>query len=363
MPRAPPRVARFIDRVDCAATPQHLRERERPPEVRPTRFARPYSRGVQRGNGQDGLSGTELSRGKRVVVLGQAARDLVVRTEGLPESGGSTPIVERIERLGGKGANIAVGVRQLNPEATVSLIAVLGEDPEGDAAAHEASESGLDVGHLRRRGGTALLIDVVSAAGERRLLEHIPTAALSTVADVNDAALLLESADVVVLQLQQPAETLVAAARLAHTNGARIVLDGTIDGEARDALLALAAVVRADAHEATLLAGMPINDRDDAFRAGVHLLARGPSLVALSVPDQGDLVLWVSGHRFYPFGDARVIDPTGGGDAFVAGLVTGLLHGLAPEEVGRLATDAASSTVGTLGGRPDFAPRPEGAAE
>ncbi len=290
----------------------------------------------------------------RVVVVGQAARDLVLRVGGLPEAGGSSSVAERLEQLGGKGANIAVGIRQLNPRAAVALVSVLGDDAAGEMALDEAISSGLDVRCTSRRGRTALLVDVVGTTGERRLLEDVPRSSLATMADLDAARGLLEAADVVVLQLQQPAETLLAAARTARANGARLVLDGAVEGEARGELLPLATVVRADAREASLLSGVPIGSRDDALRAAHQLLAEGPSLVALSVPDEGDLVLWESGHRFFPHGDAPVVDPTGAGDAFVAGLVTGLLHELSPEETGHVAAVAASSTVGVLGGRPQL---------
>lgn len=62
-----------------------------------------------------------------VVVLGQIGRDLALRTTRLPVQGGTEPVVERIERLGGKGANQAVGLAQLG--VPVSLIGVVGRAP------------------------------------------------------------------------------------------------------------------------------------------------------------------------------------------------------------------------------------------
>jgi ribokinase len=296
-----------------------------------------------------------------VVVIGHAARDLVLRVDGLPEAGGSGAVLERIERLGGKGANIAVGIRQLNPDVAVRLVAALGADAAGDAARQEAIEAGLDVAHVARRGRTALLVDLVTAPGERRLLEDATDESFVTVDDIAGAAEALRGADIVVLQLQQPGDVLVEAARIAHDGGARILIDGAIDGDARDTLLSLATAVRADAHEASLLSGVEIERREDAERAAADLLDRGPSLVALAVPEEGDLVAWHGGSRLYPHGDEPVADPTGGGDAFVAGLVTGMLRGDRPAQAGELASRAAGSTVQRLGGHPELAHLREGA--
>jgi ribokinase len=64
-----------------------------------------------------------------VVVIGQIARDLVLRTDGPPATGKSTDLLQRRELLGGKGANQAVGLAQLG--VPVALIGVVGDDHAG----------------------------------------------------------------------------------------------------------------------------------------------------------------------------------------------------------------------------------------
>ena len=62
-----------------------------------------------------------------VVVVGQVARDLVLRVPVLPDAGGSTHVQERLEVLGGTGANQAVGLAQLDlPVALVGSPAAAG---------------------------------------------------------------------------------------------------------------------------------------------------------------------------------------------------------------------------------------------
>lgn len=287
-----------------------------------------------------------------IVVVGQAGRDLVLRVDGLPDAGASAPVAERIERLGGKGASMAIGIRQLNPDLRPTLVAAVGADAAGDVVHGEAAAAGLDVAHVARRGRTALMVDVVTSDGERRLLEDAPEESLLTVDDVARASEALVRADVVVLQLQQPAAALLAAARLAAH--ARIVLDGAVTGPERDELLALADVVRADAHEAELLTGTRIRSREDASHAARRLLGGRTTLVALSVPGEGDLVAWMGGEEFHPHGETQVIDATGAGDAFVAGLVTGVRRGESSQRTGQLAADCAAATVQRLGGHPDL---------
>ena len=294
---------------------------------------------------------------ERIVVLGQAGRDLVLRVDAIPDAGASTQALERIERLGGKGANQAVGLRQLCPDrVAISLIAVVGIDPAGDLVLGDGAGSGLDIEDVIRRGRTALLVDVVDGEGTRRLLEDVPAESLLTERDVVATAHVLRAADFVVLQLQQPERVLRVAGRIAAEAGARIVLDGGLEGTARDELLAIAHVVRANAHEAAQLTGSEIATEEDAAAAASGLLSRGPSVVALEVPGEGDLVAWPSGHRLFPYDEGgEVVDRTGAGDAFVAGLIAALRRGDEPAQAGRLAAHAASSTVQRLGGRPELA--------
>ncbi len=97
-----------------------------------------------------------------------------------------------------------------------------------------------------------------------------------------------------------------------------------------------------------------ITSPSDARAAARDILDAGVSVVCLEVEGDGDLVAWSSGSAFLRFGDADVVDPTGAGDAFVAGLTAGLRRDMTAREAGELAHRAAAATVGHLGGRPDL---------
>ena len=295
-----------------------------------------------------------------VVVVGAVARDLVLRTDGLPPAGAAAAVLERREVLGGKGANQAVGLAQLG--LPVALVGVVGADDAGADVLEQARRDGIDVSHVVRRGTTALLVDVVDAPGSRRLLEHVPDESWLTPADVTAAGALLAGADTVSLQLQQPPDVALAAARAAAAQGRRVVLDGAPQGgRHRDALLALAEVVRADAAEAELLTGHRLRTVDDARAAARELLARGPRLVALAVAGEGDLVVWPDGEQLHRH-HGEALDATGAGDAFVAAVVAALLGGADPQAAGSAGAAAAATTVTRLGGRPALSPGLTGGA-
>jgi ribokinase len=287
-----------------------------------------------------------------VVVVGQLGRDVVLRVDRHPEADGSADVRDRVEVLGGKGANQAIGLQQLGVRA--GLIAVAGEE-DGEELIRQLEADGVTAAGVVRRGRSALLVDIVDGDGSRRLYEHVPESSLVTVADLEraTAAGLLDHADTMCIQLQQPPAVTLAAAELARARSLRIVLDGAATQHVR-ALLHLANVVRADAPEAELLTGRALHTVDAARAAAEELLSAGPDLVVLTVAGQGEMVVWPSGAEFIPLRDVPVVDRTGAGDAFIAALVTGLRDGLGPAAAADLGSRAAARTVGNLGGRPDL---------
>jgi ribokinase len=297
------------------------------------------------------------SVGMDVAVVGQVARDLVLLVDELPGPGRSTPVRERRETLGGKGANQAVSLAQLGGSA--ALIGVVGDDGEADRVLDRARTDGLDVSGVIRRQGTrtGLIVDVVDADARWRYFEDLPPAVLLTEGDVVASSGLLRTAGAVLVQLQQPTAAALTAARTAHCAGSLVVLDGApADRDAVDGLLGCADVVRADARETELLAGAPVPDVPSALRVARMLLAKGPRLAALSVGDAGNVFVWPDGEIVVPLADVDVVDTTGAGDAFTAALTLALLRGGEPAEAARAATAAAAATVGHAGGRPRLTP-------
>ena len=274
-----------------------------------------------------------------VVVVGQIGRDLVLQVDDL-SADGSSRVHQRRELLGGKGANQAVGLAQLGVE--VALVGVVGDDPVGADMLDQAARDGIDVRAVVRRGTTALLLDVVDESGRRRLIEDVPE--LLTTADVPTTV----SAGLLSLQAQQPPSVLAVAARRFR---GMVVCDGAVTD---DELLARTDLLRADHREIEQMTGERVDDEVAARRIAQQLRERGPSIVALPVPDIGDLVAWEGGQRLFSYPDVGVVDTTGAGDAFVAGMVAGLLRTNDPERAGVLASMAAASTVARLGGRPDL---------
>ncbi|MEE6282038.1 PfkB family carbohydrate kinase [Georgenia sp. MJ170] len=284
-----------------------------------------------------------------VVVVGLVCRDVVVRVPRLPGSG-SVAVDERHEVLGG-AANQAVGLVQLGRSAT--LVGVVGEDDAGRAVLAQARADGIGIDAVVRRPGTAtaLVVDVVDDAGSPRLLEHLPEGTWLTAGDVHAAAAVIGSGRAVTVEMRQPAAAVADAVRLATGAGALVVADGA-NLEALAPVLANGAVLRADADEASSLLGRRLDGVADTLDGARELVGAGASLVALGAGEDGNVLAWPGGQLVFPLLGGSPVDPTGGGDAFVTGLVAALLDGADPEVAGWWGSAAAALTVARLGGRP-----------
>jgi len=295
--------------------------------------------------------------GPDVVVFGQVARDLVLLVDAMPGPGQPAGVCQRRELLGGQGANQAVALTQLGMRP--ALAGVVGQDDIGQRLLTQARRDQVDVSAVVRRPGTrsALIVDIVDSAGRWRYLEDIPGETLLTEDDVAAGRHLLLPGRWVSVQLQQPPDAVLAAVTGAHYAGCRVVLDGMPAEHRRAEILSMTDVLSADAREAGRLTGSAVSTPAEAMKHAADLLRQGPSLVALAVGDLGNLIAWPDDSVFLPRPDTPVVDPTGAGEAFMAGLIAALAQDVDPQRAARVAVAAAATTLGHPGGRPNLTPR------
>lgn len=297
---------------------------------------------------------------RAVLVVGQTARDLLLEVDALPGPGASVHARRRLETVGGKGANQAVALARLG--LAVRLLSTVGDDAVADHLLGTLHDEGVDVALIVRREGapTGLVVELLDGGGGRFVEDLTPRGQL-TVADVDGAARSFRDVSTVVVSLAEPIDTALAAGRAARAAGTRLVLDGAAPRGARTReLLATADVLRADAEEAQVLLGRGLDGVDDTLSAARELLGASgqrPTVVVLEVSGAGNVVAWQAADgrgeaALVPLPEVEVVDTTGAGDVFVAGLVAGLVDGASPLPAVRRASEASAEQVQTAGGRP-----------
>jgi ribokinase len=291
-----------------------------------------------------------------VVVIGSANTDFMIRGAKLPSPGETLQGEDYHEGTGGKGANQAVAAARLG--ARTAFVARVGRDRRGEELAARLTAENVDLRHMAHdsTAPTGAAIIMVDQHGEKSILVAPGANGRMSAADVDAAAGMIQSARVVLCQLEVPLETVLTACRLARAAGARVVLDPAPGRPLSDELLRLLDVIRPNSSEAETLTGTQVRDRASARRAAEQLLGRGVGAVAVQAGEEGNLLVWSGGECWMPKIPVHSIDATGAGDAFAAGLAVMLAEGRPLNEAGPFA-NAAAALATTVVGAQDGLPR------
>ncbi len=173
----------------------------------------------------------------RVCVVGSVNADLTFTVNALPRPGQTVLASSLTSSPGGKGGNQAVAAARAG--ASVQLVAALGSDSAAEQLrAHlGANDVGLDgVVTLSGPSGTAVI--VVDAAAENNIVVAPGANAQLDVGSADIRAVIADS-DVVLLQLEIPIATAIAAAGVARAAGATVIVNASPAGARPHDLLAL----------------------------------------------------------------------------------------------------------------------------
>ena len=159
-----------------------------------------------------------------VVVLGSANADLVVEVPRRP-GGGETLLGSDLQLFaGGKGANQAAAAARGG--ATTRFLGCVGPDAHGEFLRRHLTDAGVDVSGVRtgsRPTGTALIL--LTPDGENWIVVSPGANAAVDVAMVEEMSPVWMSADVLILNLEVPLETVTHLVARAAAGGVRLLLN------------------------------------------------------------------------------------------------------------------------------------------
>ena len=285
-----------------------------------------------------------------IVVIGSSNTDLIVRAARLPGAGETVLGGDLTTAAGGKGANQAVAAGRLG--APVSFVACLGPDMFGQQAAAALAAEGLDLTYLLRDpaapSGVALI--VVDDAGQNLIAVAPGANSRLTPAAVQAAQPALAVARVLLLQLEIPLDTVLAAARAGRAAGLTVILNPAPAQPLPAEAYALLDFITPNEHEAHTLTG-----RADPAAAADALLARGVRNVIVTLGAEGALVATAPGQSEHvPGFQVPAVDTTAAGDAFNGGLAVALARGDALAAAVRYAQAGVALSVPRRGAQPSL---------
>jgi pseudouridine kinase len=287
---------------------------------------------------------------------------------------------------GGVGRNIAENLHRLGTE--VRLISVIGSDPGGQMIRAASEKLGLDIGHSLFLSGevSSVYLAIMDSNGEMKLaLADMSLPERMTAEHLESKAALIAGSAVVALDAnltediirfvldrfgpgQNPggdgAGALPGAA--GETRGGRngggplFFLDPV---SARKAVRAKGVIggfdtLKLNRMEGECLSGIPLPSPetsgsgelgDSLDRAGSYFIDRGVRRVFITLGRTG-VYFCSGGNRFFMASrQVKPVNTSGGGDAFMAGMIYGTLRGLSDEETAAFAGAMAAITVQSAG--------------
>ena len=261
-----------------------------------------------------------------------------VDISGTPETtyvpGDSNPGHVRIT-LGGVGRNIAENLSRLGHR--VIMITALGDDANAQTMREGCREVGIDLSHsLTVPGGrtsTYLCLndeqgEIVGAVSDMAIYDALTPEFLASRLDViNHAALVIADANL----------TAEALAFLGKNVTVPVFADPVSTPKARhlEGVLPIAAGVKPNRPEASLLTGVDILTDDDLPRAAAAFHEKGVQNVFISLGGRG--VYYDNGQErgIQPIFGGDIINTNGCGDAFLAAAADGYLAGLSVSEIAK----------------------------
>jgi len=262
----------------------------------------------------------------RIAVAGNINADLSYLVSRLPHPGETLLADGMTVGLGGKASNASVALARLG--AAPLLIGSVGADELGVLALSELEREGVATDSIVRRSGsgTGVASVLVAAHGENAIVTHLGANMEMQIGELPS----LDGCRALLLTLGLAPAVSSALAAEARAHGVKLVVDATpLRGQPPPLEILAADVLSANRVEAEQLLGHAIGSDDETsiMSACAELRALGAQAVVLKLGERGAAWAQADGHGRVAAPAIQAVDPTGAGDAFMAGLTLRLVQG------------------------------------
>ncbi len=295
----------------------------------------------------------------KLVVVGSSNMDLVISLPRIPAIGETVLGGKSSMVFGGKGANQAVAA--IRAEGDVAYIAKVGNDLFGENMKNHFQQEGFQTDLILTDADepTGIAQIFVSDKGENSIAVAPGANMKLAPEDIEPFTDLLRHAQVILLQLETPLDTVAYIADHAYNNNVKLILNPAPAQLLNEDLLKKVWLITPNETEASLLTGMDVVDQESAAKAAQHLLKMGVKNVIITLGENGSLLHTEKGSEHFKAYRAKAIDTTAAGDVFNGTLAVAITEGSALPEAIRFAAAAAAISVTREGAQPSIPSRSE----
>ncbi len=295
----------------------------------------------------------------KILVIGSSNSDMVIQAAKLPAPGETVMGKKFFMNPGGKGANQAVAASRMG--GPVAFISKIGNDIFGKQAVYAFKKEGIITEYVitdpSSPSGVALI--TVDDKGENSIVVAPGANSKLSKEDIEQAKAALEEAEIILMQLEVPMETVEYAAALAAILHKKLILNPAPAQALSLELLKNVYILTPNETEASIISGIKVVDEPSAAMAAAKIKQMGVKNIIITLGAKGAYVLSDHFSGIVPAEEVQAIDTTAAGDVFNGALTVGILEGLSIEEAVAFANSAATISVTRIGAQSSIPYRKE----
>lgn len=285
----------------------------------------------------------------KILVIGSANTDMVIKTKHFPLPGETVLGGRFIMNPGGKGANQAIAAARLGGQVT--FVTKIGNDIFGRQALQQFLKEGVNadfvVSDPDNPSGVALI--TVDDKGENTIVVAPGSNGTLNQDDVAKAEAAFKEAQIILLQLEIPLPTVVFAAELATRYQKKLILNPAPAALLPDDLYQHLFIITPNRSEAEALSGVHIKDLATVQQAAEKLHQKGIRNVVITLGTDGAFAFTGSNAKLIPATKVTAVDTTAAGDVFNGALAVGLAEEMPLAAAVEFANQAAAISVTRMG--------------
>lgn len=282
-------------------------------------------------------------------MVGSSNTDMVIKAAHLPRPGETILGGTFFMNPGGKGANQAVAIARLG--GPVTFICKTGSDIFGHQSQQLFEEEGINTSYVFSDSGnpSGVALITVDEKAENCIVVASGANANLLPSDLEKAEEAIERADLVLMQLEVPMETVCFVADIAWQKGKKVILNPAPAHPLPADLLRHLYLITPNETEAEMITGVKITDESSAGEAARALSGMGVQHVIITLGSKGALIYSNGKAEMVPALKVAAVDTTAAGDVFNGALTVALSEGRSLKEAARFACKASAISVTRVG--------------